>query len=74
MPKQVLAGLSEREGEPLETLIPRIVNEEGSQKVAAKRLNVSEMTLSDWLRKNGYIVIKKWIKPGEQHQCSEQGA
>lgn len=57
-----LKKMSERVGEDPETVIPRIVNELGSQKEAAKALKVSEMTISNWLKNNGYTVKKQWVK------------
>jgi len=63
-----LDELEKTVGEPLDSLIPRIVNEKGSQKVAAKALNVAESTVSLWLRQNGYTVKKQWVK------CSGGGA
>lgn len=61
-----LKKLSNCVGEDVATLIPRVVNEMGSQKDAAKKLNVSEMTISNWLKNNGYVVKKQWIKSAER--------
>lgn len=64
-----LSELEKASGEPLDTLIPRVVNEKASQKAAAKELNLAESTVSDWLRKNGYKPVTQWVK-----QCSSGGA
>lgn len=45
----------------LEEIIPRLVNQ-GGQKMAAEILNVSQSTISVWLKDNGYkafIVYRK---------------
>lgn len=45
----------------LEEIIPRLVNE-GGQKMAASVLNVSQSTVSVWLKENGYrpvIIYRK---------------
>ena len=46
---------------PLEEVIPRLVNE-GGQKHAADRLNISITTISLWLKANGYVKRERWEK------------
>jgi DNA invertase Pin-like site-specific DNA recombinase len=46
----------------LTQVIPRAVNQAGSVKEAAKRLGVSDSTLSVWLKKNGYRLITICMK------------
>jgi hypothetical protein len=60
-------------GEKPDTLIPRVVNEKSSQKAAARELNVAESTVSLWLRQNGYVAKKQWVKDG-QTLCNKHGA
>lgn len=49
----------ERERGDLHKVIPPLVNA-GGQKAAAAALNVTQATISGWLRKNGYQQIVKW--------------
>lgn len=53
--------LEEKHGD-LSQVIPRLVNQVGSVKEAAKRLGVSDSTLSVWLKKNGYRLITVCLK------------
>lgn len=57
-----LSELERQLSEPLDTLIPRVVNAKASQKAAAKELGLAESTVSDWLRKNGYRAVTQWVK------------
>lgn len=60
-----LDRLAREKGEPLDSLIPRTVNAKASQKAAAKELGLAESTVSDWLRKNGYVAKTQWVKQNE---------
>lgn len=55
-------------GKSLEMIIPPMVNRYG-QAETARRLGVSQPTISDWLNENGYIGRVVWMKkttPQEQ--------
>jgi hypothetical protein len=66
-----LRDLSEREGKPLEEIIPAAIEKYGTIHWAAVSLNVSPNSLKYWLKKNGYVVEQKLITvvthPGETH-------
>lgn len=55
---------------PLGELIPRLVNELGSQKLAADRLGISQATISTWLKENGYTAQTVYIKQNEEEQIA----
>jgi plastocyanin len=54
----------EKEHGPLDPLVPNIVNEAGSQKAAAERLQTSQSTISTILKQLGYVPITVYVKPG----------
>lgn len=56
-----LKKTAEQFNEPLETLIPRIVREEGSITKAAHRLGVYPNALQYWMRTNGYRLITRQV-------------
>lgn len=45
--------------EPLETLIPRLIQEEGAIYRAAARLGVAPFTLSNWLKNNRFRAVTR---------------
>ncbi len=65
-----IKALEEQHKTPAHVLIPFWVNTLGSQKAAAARLGLSQATVSQWLKDNGYIPRIVYIK-GEHHACSE---
>lgn len=56
-----LEKIERERGKPLDGLILPLVNR-GGQKEAAKRLDVSEATISKWLKDNGYVATTLWTK------------
>lgn len=51
----------ERERGDLHQVIPALVNQNnGLQTVAARILGVSAVTISLWLKKNGYRPVTRW--------------
>jgi hypothetical protein len=52
-----LKDIADELGEPLETLIPRIVQEEGAVHRAAVRLGVAPNSINNWLKKHGYRPV-----------------
>lgn len=48
-------------GEPLETALPRMVNELGRQKTA-QRLDVSDSTIDYWMLRMGYRPQRTYTK------------
>jgi hypothetical protein len=52
--------------EPLLTLIPRVIREEGSIYKAAVRLDVSPNTLQHWLKKEGFHVTTRQVATVER--------
>jgi len=53
----------------LEEVIPKLVNK-GGQKLAAKKLKTSTVTISRWLKRNGYSQKIIWVKRGEVEAAS----
>lgn len=62
--KDVLKELEAKHGD-LEALIVPIVNRAG-QKAAADRLNISQATISTFLKSKGYVPETKYVKKGEK--------
>ncbi len=57
MPPSKLKQLADEHGEPLETLIPRLIEETGSVNGATQKLGLSANNIiSWWLMKNGLRV------------------
>lgn len=53
----------------LNNVIPTLLEKhQGSQKEVANQLGVSSATISNWLNKNHYIPVTKYIK--KEPQCS----
>lgn len=53
-------------GEPVETFIPRIVEEEGTVFNAAVRLGVYPNTIKNWMKRNNYqLVLKRTVEKVE---------
>lgn len=51
----------------LRTHIPPLVNR-GGQKAAAEALEVSQSTISNWLKDNRYRKVEVWVAADEQVQ------
>jgi len=56
-----LKEIEKARGKPLEQIIPPLVNRYG-QEETARQLNVSQTTISDWLKDNHYINRPMWLK------------
>lgn len=56
-----LKEIAESMGESPETLVPRIVVEEGSIAAAARRLGVSNNSIRHWLKKLHYTTQTKQV-------------
>jgi hypothetical protein len=56
-----LKAISEELGEPLESLIPRVISEEGSILQTAVRLGVAPNTIQNWLKNNGYRIETRQV-------------
>lgn len=57
MPPSKLHEIAKEHGEPLETLIPRVIEEEGSVNAATQKLGLSGTNIINWwLMKNGLRV------------------
>lgn len=65
--------MEEEQGEPLEDLLPRVVNERGVTG-AAERLGVSKATLGYWLLRLGVRVETVALAPGESLEIVRRGA
>lgn len=51
--KDRLPEIEREYGEPLSQLIPRVLNEEGSMEMAARKLGVHSRTIYRWCEMNG---------------------
>lgn len=56
-----LQEVEKERGRPLEEIIPPLVNI-GGQRRAADELGLSQATISNWLRDNGYKPIIQYVK------------
>jgi hypothetical protein len=56
-----LKEVEKERGQPLEQIIPPLVNI-GGQRHAADQLGLSQATISNWLRDNGYRPIIQYVK------------
>jgi predicted transcriptional regulator len=54
----------ERKYGDLHKIIPRLVNQRGQQEDAARALKVSQATISDWLKDNGYQLVRRYERIG----------
>ena len=56
-------------GEPLEQLIPRLLNEKGNVKDVADELDVHPNTISRWMKKEGVqrTVVVQFKLPEAEH-------
>lgn len=63
-----LEEVEQEHGQPLDVLIPRLLQELGSQKAAADYLGVSQASISVWLRDNGYQSKTVWEKVSSDDQ------
>ena len=55
----------ERQHGNLHAVIPRMVNKYG-QAETARRLGVSQFTVSRWLSSNGYVLKRLYIRADQQ--------
>ena len=62
-----IKALEEQHKTPAHVLIPFWVNTLGSQKAAAARLGLSQATVSQWLKDNGYVPRVVYIKGDSSH-------
>jgi len=53
--------IAKQRGKPAELIVLPLVNN-GGQSLAADKLGVSQATVSDWLRDNGYVSRTYWQK------------
>ena len=56
-------------GQPLEEIIPSLVNI-GGQRHAADALGLSQATISNWLRDNGYKPIIQYVKVEQEKESA----
>lgn len=61
-----LPEIEQEHNQPLDQLIPNLINETGSQKATAMLLGVSQATISMWVRDNGFVLKTICIKADEQ--------
>lgn len=61
--KDRLPEIEREHGEPLETLIPRVLNEHGSMELAAQELGVHPNTILRWCKRNGVERRIQYIMP-----------
>lgn len=66
--RDVLQELEKVYGD-LNKIIPPLVNE-GGQELAARQLNTTQATISNWLKHNGYMKKTEWVKEGELEAAS----
>ena len=45
----------------LDELIPKLLNELGSQKAVAERLGVAHSTINLWVKSNGYVRQVRYV-------------
>jgi hypothetical protein len=55
--------LTEKHGD-LHKVIPVLVNQHG-QHGASQQLGVTQSFISYWLRKNDYMLVRKWVRETE---------
>jgi hypothetical protein len=68
LPYHKLPAIAARRGEPLEQLIPRLLDELGTPFKVAVELGVYPVSIRHWLKRNGYASVDgKWrrIEKGE---------
>ena len=63
MPSQRMKNLEKKYGN-LHPIIPKLVNQSG-QNEAGKQLGVSASTLSKWLKQNGYVLKRQYVRESE---------
>lgn len=59
-----LKALQEARGLDLESVIPALLADLGTQKAVAEHLGLSQATISTWLRDNGYVPKVIYVKQG----------
>lgn len=57
-----LLEVEQERGEPMDQLIPQLLNRLGSQKAVADELGLSQATISEWLKENGYVSKTIYVK------------
>lgn len=63
-----LEEVEQEQGQPLDVLIPALLQELGSQKAAADYLGISQASISQWLKANGYQSKTVWEKVSNDDQ------
>lgn len=63
MANRRIRQLEQEEGD-LHKLIPPLVNEYG-QPETARRLGVSQSTISQWLMRNGYVLKRQYVRENQ---------
>lgn len=60
--------VEQEQGQPLDVLIPTLLQEMGSQKAVADYLGISQASISIWLKDNGYQAKTIWEKVSNDEQ------
>jgi hypothetical protein len=72
MPRK-LQIIAKEQGEPLDTLIPRLIEEYGTVYKVAVHLGVYPNTIRNWLMRSGYQQRKRpasvWVKEPESRNA-----
>lgn len=61
-PPYIWGEIEQKQGRPLDRLIPDLLDQLGSQKAVADHLGISQASLSRWLKENGYQAKVVWEK------------
>lgn len=69
-----LPEIEKEHNESLHTLIPRLLDEFGTQKAVADHLGISQATLSVWLRDNGFIAKTVYVKDTPESEAINESA
>lgn len=73
-----LEAIAQEKDEPLEKMIPRLLEELGTMYLVAVELKVYPNTILGWLKRNHYrydVPSKKWVKKsGEDSQAASCNA
>lgn len=62
--------VAKQRGKPADSIVLPLVNK-GGQKLAAYHLGVTQSTVSDWLRDNGYVSRIFWQKATTPQECAD---
>lgn len=57
-----LREIEREQGEALETLIPRLLNELGTMPAVCAYLNTTLQTIGNWCEANGWVKEITWVK------------